>query len=93
MINFRDPSDRLLNIIGRQVVVEFEHPNNFRDSMVLHGMDYIGDMSLLGVADWAESTCFFPPKSDPEPTEIRVQTNMNEFVVVLELHKVCTFCT
>ena len=88
MINFSDPPDRLLYIISGPVAVEFEHPNKLRDSMMLHGSDYIGDMSLLGVADWAESTCFYFPKPDPEPTEIRVQANMHEFVVVLQLDKV-----
>jgi hypothetical protein len=44
--------------------------------------------NVLGVADWAESTCFYFPKPDPEPTEIRVQANMHEFVVVLQLDKV-----
>jgi hypothetical protein len=43
-----------------------------------------GDSTLLGVEDWAESTCFSFPKPDVEPTEIRVKAN-HEFVVVLQV--------
>jgi hypothetical protein len=53
--------------------------------MVLNASDYVGDMSLLGVHDWAESTCFYFPKPDPEPTEIRVTAKVHEFVVVLQV--------
>jgi hypothetical protein len=36
-----------------QVIVEFEHAKEQRTPMVLHGGEYIGDMCLLGVQDWA----------------------------------------
>jgi hypothetical protein len=85
LIKFSDPADRLICLVDGRVDIEFEHPNIQRDPLSLQRGDYIGDMALLGVRDWAESTRFFVPKSDPEPTDIQVTAGPSEFVVVLEL--------
>ena len=85
LIKFSDPADRLICLVKGRVDIEFEHPNIQRDPLSLQRGDYIGDMALLGVRDWAESTRFFVPKPDPEPTDIQVTAGPSEFVVVLEL--------
>ncbi len=85
LIKFSDPADRLICLVKGRVDIEFEHPNIQRDPLSLQRGDYIGDMALLGVRDWAESTRFFVPKPDPEPTDIQVTAGPSEFVLVLEL--------
>ena len=69
LIKFSDPADRLICWVKDLVDIEFEHPRIQRNPVSLQRGDYIGDMSLLGVGDWAESTRFFVPKPDPEPTD------------------------
>jgi len=85
LIKFSDPADRLICLVKGLVDIEFEHPNIERDPVSLQRGDYIGDMALLGVRDWAESTRFFVPKPDPEPTDIQVTAGTSENVLVLEL--------
>jgi len=67
-----------------QVDVNFEHPSI--QNMSLYRGDYIGDIALLGVADWTTSTCFEIPSTDSsEPIEITVRASASDFVVTLEL--------
>ena len=43
-------------------------------------------MAILLNTDWANSACFqMPPTQSHEPTEIRMQPFMNDFVVTLQL--------
>jgi hypothetical protein len=80
---------KLMHIMSGQVDVNFEHPSIQRENMSLYRGDYIGDIALLGVADWTTSTCFDIPatnSSEPsEPIEVTVRASASDFVVTLEL--------
>ena len=85
LVKFSDPADRLIIVVSGKVVVEFEHSSISRDPVNLISGQFIGDLSLLGDKDWANSTCFnFLPQDTDELTEIMVHTP-TEYVVTIQL--------
>jgi len=89
LVNFSDPADRLICFIQSIVDIDFDHAVAGRPKMLtLKGNTYIGDMTLIGDQDWANSTSFnFPVVHSlqvEEITEIMV-TARGELVQCLEL--------
>ena len=85
LVKFNDPADRLIYFVAGRVDIEYSHTRIHRQTMAFCEGDYIGDMALLGVRDWAQSTRFSFYEADPEPTEIQVTAKLSTFVVVLLL--------
>ena len=55
-------------------ILHFSCICTLRENKMLRAGDYIGDMALVGVSDWAESTCFdMSADQGGENTEIRVR--------------------
>eukprot|EP00802_Teleaulax_amphioxeia_P008070 Tamp_08078.p1 GENE.Tamp_08078~~Tamp_08078.p1 ORF type:complete len:198 (-),score=38.69 Tamp_08078:1570-2163(-) len=89
IVSFRDPADRLIIFVQGKVKVDFEHATVLRETMVLRDGEFIGDMAILGITDWAHSSCFYfnpPPAPDAENTEILVVPHLQDYVVVYTLN-------